>query len=303
MGGAQYLWPDGSYRSSPPPAQTAPTRTVTQAAVSGLGSPGTAGYAGNHLNTGMPSAQSPIQSQYQSEVDSKTAATNAEQQRQAQQRQQALLQQQQIDKNHLDLVNQQHALSQAYMMAGNSDNPRSSTGAEWEISNGGGANRSTSTKGSGGPSNEEIAALMGLMGGGGGAPTQPPPARTPLPAPVLEDPRAAFGMAKDTAGRTTNAAIKALRDLMTSRGMSDSGMEAEGEALLVGDAARQMRQAEFDALTRNTDRQNDFSQFGYTGSSNERGTDMDYTTAQQELAERRRQTSLDAVIRLLGLRY
>ena len=107
---------------------------------------------------------------------------------------------------------------------------------------------------------------------------QPPPlpARTPLAQPTLEDPAQAFAAAKDVSGRQGVAAVRALRDLMTKRGMSDSGMETEEEANILSNVANYNVDADRAARSRNVDRQNEFALANAGLGSGERGQDASY---------------------------
>ncbi len=75
----------------------------------------------------------------------------------------------------------------------------------------------------------------------------------------------AFAHAKDVAGRQGNKAIEALNNLMTRRGMSDSGMAAEGAANILGGVGRQQADAEYQAANTDNTRQWEANQLGYQG--------------------------------------
>jgi hypothetical protein len=104
----------------------------------------------------------------------------------------------------------------------------------------------------------------------------PPPARISRPTPVLEKPGAAFARAKDVSGRTGQAALKALHDIMTRRGFSDSGIESEGESQILSGVQQHQAGAEYDAANRDTERQNQFGLAGYEGDLGQRSGDLGY---------------------------
>ena len=112
----------------------------------------------------------------------------------------------------------------------------------------------------------------------------PAPINGPMP-PGLSGPSGAFSHAKDVSGRTGAAAIRALKDQMTRRGMSDSGMEAEGEANILGNVARQQADAEYGAVEKDYDQRFEANQFNhrdlidqlqnnYQGQMSQRGQDI-----------------------------
>jgi hypothetical protein len=113
------------------------------------------------------------------------------------------------------------------------------------------------------------------------------PANIPPPTPPqMAGPSGAFSQAKDASGRTGSAAIKALHDLMTRRGMSDSGLESSGEAQILSGVQQQQAGAEYDAANLDASRQWEGQKLGYQGNLgqssqgyqgaiNQRGQDMD----------------------------
>lgn len=94
------------------------------------------------------------------------------------------------------------------------------------------------------------------------APVPPPAYVGPPQVPQAEG---MFAHAKDVSGRVGNKALDAFRNLMTKRGMSGSGMEAEGEANILGDVATQQSNAEYDQANLNNSRQWDANKLGYSG--------------------------------------
>lgn len=93
-------------------------------------------------------------------------------------------------------------------------------------------------------------------------PITPPPRVAP---PVVPSTPNALGPAKEATGRIGNKALEALRNQMTARGMSDSGMAVEGEANILGNVARGQSQAMYDAANLDNSRQWEANKIGYQG--------------------------------------
>ena len=174
---------------------------------------------------------------------------------------------------------QRNALDQQNALMTNQDNPRTTNGQSMDISNRGSS--SSSSAGSAGPSDSspydfntqlqrQLATLQAFQGQLG-QPTQLQHIAAPTP-PKLSGASGAFSHAKDVSGRTGSAAIKALHDLMTRRGMSDSGLETAGEADILGNVARQQSDAEYGAVEQDAARQWQASQLGYSGDMNQAQT-------------------------------
>ncbi len=183
---------------------------------------------------------------------------------------------------------EQDVFNRAQMLAGNSNNPlqleSDPSGLSMTIGNqasgGSGTRNPSSGTGTGGPGTippELLEAFKPLA-----PPTLPGapalPARTPLAAPTLEDPAQAFAAAKDVSGSQGQAAIRALRDAMTARGMSDSGLENELGASILGQVATYNADADRSARTRNVDRMNEFALANAGIGSGERGQDTGYNS-------------------------
>ena len=220
------------------------------------------------------------------------------------------------EKRQMDMRAQQLALQQAEMLAQTQTNPRTTTGTQMEISNAG-------TSGDGGGYGSGSGG--GSSGGGGGyaaaakspqqqayemsqamqqlyssmpQPQMPTLQRTPAPAvPELTGPSAAFSRAKDASGRTGAAATRALKDLMTRRGMSDSNMEAAGEAQILSGVQQQQAGAEYDAADQDAARRWESAKLGYGGD-----TDYNNLMYQSQVANQQRQQ--DMIMQLLSqIRY
>ena len=84
----------------------------------------------------------------------------------------------------------------------------------------------------------------------------------------------AFAQAKDIAARQGNKALEALRDQMTKRGISDSGIAASGEAGILGGIAQQASRAAYDTAEQDVGRQWEAAQTGYRGDITQRGQDL-----------------------------
>ena len=104
----------------------------------------------------------------------------------------------------------------------------------------------------------DITQMYGQIGGDVRTPNRPSAPQVPMP-------NSGFAHAKDVAGRQGNKAIDALRNMMTRRGISDSGVAATGEANILGQVARQGAEAEYDAANVANDRQWEANQMDYQG--------------------------------------
>lgn len=133
---------------------------------------------------------------------------------------------------------------------------------------------------------------------------QPPvskPAQVPAPqAPTRAAGTAqAFARAKNISGRQGAAAIKSLRDAMSSKNMGDSGMEGELTADILSNMARFNTEAAFNADMADDERTWEAAKLGYQGALGQRAGDMDFDLDQrgQDL------TRMSQIIALLGRRY
>jgi hypothetical protein len=103
-----------------------------------------------------------------------------------------------------------------------------------------------------------------------------PPNRVAMPTPAAEAPSASMGFAraKDQSGRIGNAALRALKDQMTERGISGSGVEGQLTSNILGDVARGQGEAAFNQQLE-ADRQSwDAKQMGYQGDITQRAQDL-----------------------------
>ena len=163
------------------------------------------------------------------------------------------------------LNNQRTANDVAMQMLGNQDNPRTSTGLEFQVSSpggGGGGVRSSGGMSIGGGVYPNVSQLMKQFKSNLPKQVSPPPRVAP---PVVPDQSSGFAQAKDVSGRLGNKALESLRNMMTQRGISDSGLAGEGEANILGNVARQQADAEYEAGRTNTARQFEANQLGYQG--------------------------------------
>jgi hypothetical protein len=85
---------------------------------------------------------------------------------------------------------------------------------------------------------------------------------------------AAFARAKETAGQTANASLKALSDVMASRGMTGSSVEGAATADIVGGAAEGNNQFTRDQLIQDLNRAADISDQSYQGGITQRGQNL-----------------------------
>lgn len=200
----------------------------------------------------------------------------------------------------------ENALAEQQRLLQNHANPRTTDGARMQVSNAGDvAAQSDFTQRSSGQTSRGGG---GVAIGGGVFPdvsqlmnqiqSQLPPVQAlqRAPAPQVPQNTGAFARAKDVSGRVGNKAIDALRNSMTQRGISDSGLAAMGEAGILGDIARQQADAEYQEASVNTGRQWDANQLGYQGALRENA--MDY---QGSLSQRNQ--SLQALMQLMGYLY
>ncbi len=103
-----------------------------------------------------------------------------------------------------------------------------------------------------------------------------PLARVAAPEPAADAPSSslAFARYKDRSGRIGNQALKALRDEMTSRGISGSGIEAGGVSSILGEVARGQGDAEYAQQRAHEDQAWDAKKMGYQGDISQRANDM-----------------------------
>jgi hypothetical protein len=105
--------------------------------------------------------------------------------------------------------------------------------------------------------------------------------RVAMPTPAAEAPSASMGFAraKDQSGRIGNAALRALKDQMTERGISGSGVEGQLTNNILGDVARGQSEAAFQQQLE-ADRQAwDAKQMGYQGDITQRAQDLGLSSA------------------------
>ena len=85
---------------------------------------------------------------------------------------------------------------------------------------------------------------------------------------------AEYGKAKDQIGRNGEAAMRSLRNVMQSRGISGSGIEAEGSANILGQMTSGLGQTSRDQATQRLGRLNAIDDMGYQGDITQRGQDL-----------------------------
>lgn len=182
------------------------------------------------------------------------------------------------------------ALTNAQSLSSNPNSRITTTGTEQEISNygggGGGGSYGSSGGGSGGggaysaPPPMDTSAVEALLAKYAPSPVSAPALPAQVAAPVAPTRAAgtakAFGNAKNISGKQGAAAIRALHDVMTRRGMSDSGLEAEGEAGIMGDVANFNSDAAFRSDLADDDRSWEAAQMGFQGALAQRSGDMSF---------------------------
>jgi hypothetical protein len=203
--------------------------------------------------------------QNQAYADQTAARTNAEQMR---------LMQEEALRN--QLLAQSRAADKLQMEMNNPANSFSTNGTSLTVSNGGAGSGGSGSGGRvggvniGGGTFPDVNALLSQFDtlSSKFSPVRPPglPAGPTVPSTVN-----AFAAGKDVSGRMGNKAIEALRNSMTRRGISDSGLAAAGEASILSDVANQQSQNVYDAQKLDTGRQWDANQISYAGALQNNG--------------------------------
>lgn len=218
---------------------------------------------------GTPNYPDPQQQMQQADIYRQQTEAASQARVQQQQQQQAANNQLNAQRTAGDLAHQ--------MLQTRDDYQYGSDGTNFQISTGGAA---------GGASAAAKRATSGFSVGGGVYPnvtdalallkqnTGPQPAKVPAPAANSTLMSESFGQAKDIAGRQGNKALEALRNEMTRRGISDSGIAMEGEANILGNVARGTSQATYNAALADNAREWDARQLGYQGGIQQRGQDV-----------------------------
>jgi hypothetical protein len=123
--------------------------------------------------------------------------------------------------------------------------------------------------------------ILGLLTSlkGPEAPREAPPTPQPrvqAPTPTAAPPSASMGFAryKDQSGRLANSALRGLRDEMTSRGISGSGIEAANTARIYSDAMRGQADNAYQQQARSEDQSWQAQQMGYQGDLTQRAQDL-----------------------------
>lgn len=209
-----------------------------------------------------------------------------------QQRAQQQLNQQEMVNN--QLTAQQRARDTQTGLMADPNNPRSTNGMEMEISN----QQPQQPRSGIALSNGVYPDLTQMAQQFATAQSQlaPPPSLPRTPPPVVPSTKGAFAHAKDVSGRTGNKALEALRNSMTARGISDSGLAAVGEAEVLGNVARQQSDAEYQAANIDNSRQWEANQLAYQG--NMRHDEMEYQHAMNQ-----RNQSLQALFEMFNRLY
>lgn len=146
---------------------------------------------------------------------------------------------------------------------------------------GGTAPASGGTAGDGSPaplSPEDIFGILDRLKGETPArePTPAAPPRIEAPTPTADPASRSLGFAraKDRAGRIGAQALKALKDQMSERGISGSGIEGQLTADILGQTATGLADAEFTQQRASEDQAWDAAKMGYQGAIGQRANDM-----------------------------
>lgn len=143
---------------------------------------------------------------------------------------------------------------------------------------GGGTNIATAGGGGGGsaPPPMDQNSILDILKGLTQQETPAPPAREQAPTPTAQPPSQslAFARAKDQSGRVGNAALRALKDQMSERGLGDSGIEAQLSAGILGDVGRSQSDAAFQQQMMAENQGWQAAQQGYQGGISQRGQDV-----------------------------
>lgn len=109
-----------------------------------------------------------------------------------------------------------------------------------------------------------------------GEATPDAPARVGAPTPVAQPPSQslAFARYKDQSGSIGNAAMRALKDQMSERGLGDSGIEAQLSGNILGQVARGQGDAAFQQQLAAEQQGWQAKQAGYQGDISQRGQDI-----------------------------
>lgn len=246
---------------------------------------------------GRGGVQDPIQANPALSAAYRQQTEDAQRAKQEQLRQQERYVQDSQARN-MALAAQRNALSGQSSLMADPTNPRTSNGMEMNISNTGGGGSGSQGVGRsglaiGGGVFPDISGLMAQLKTMGEGNVKAP---GHVGTPQVPQNTGAFAHAKDVAGRVGNKAIEALRNSMTRRGISDSGLAAVGEANILGNVARQQSDALYDETQQNTARQWEANQMGYQGD-----------IAQNQMAYEgdlsQRQHNLQAILQLMNLMY
>lgn len=207
--------------------------------------------------------ESPVQAQTRQQQEQRNATETASRQTQA-------MANHQLEQARLETNAMKQATAQSWMMAGNGNIPRSVTGTTMTIGDGGGGGGTRRT-GGGDFTFEQIMTMINKLGGAG---NQSPIVDLEEPPQSRTDPSLAFSRAKDVAGRSANKAIEALKDVMSSRGLGSSGYESAGGAQILGDTARYITDADYQAAMADDNRNWDAKKTRYSGGITQRGQTM-----------------------------
>lgn len=151
---------------------------------------------------------------------------------------------------------------------------------------------------------------------------QPVPRETPPaipgqvapPKPTAQSPASsmAFAQYKDQSGRIGKAALRALKDQMTERGISGSGIEGSLTADILGQVAQGQGASAYQQQRAAEDQAWEGEKLGYQGGISQRTTDIgaagsiyggDITQRSQDINSQDRTQLAPALLSLLGRRY
>lgn len=118
-----------------------------------------------------------------------------------------------------------------------------------------------------------LASIQGLMGASGGASAGAAPGGN-----IAHDEEgaraAAFGRAKEQAGNTANAALKALEGVMSARGLKGSSIEGSATADIIGGGSDDVNDYTREQLMQDLNRAAQIGDRNYAGAITMRGQDL-----------------------------
>lgn len=138
--------------------------------------------------------------------------------------------------------------------------------------------------------------LLSMFGGSGGGPGGGAGSLPPVTMPDVEAANtAAFARAKDRAGQTGAASIKALTQQMANRGLLGSNLEAAGQGEVVGRIGAGLQEFDREKAIQDAKNISDRAMTEYQGRITQRGQDISVASAAAARQQAVLQGLLDAV--------